>query len=721
MSGDRGTLGVEVARRAANLFSVKRRPAMPPEAEAPALRPSAPDEGGVRGEPALRLLERGFLYFDRLLGRALPEPLNPFLQTGAVAITSIAVATITGIVLLIWYRPSLHLAYDSVAAMSQAPWTAGLMRSLHRYSSDACMFFALVHALRLFLERRFAGPRWLAWVTGIATVGILWFVGWTGYWLVWDARAQQVAVGTARVLDVVPIFADPMGRSFLTDESVNSLLFFVVFFFHMLVPLALALTLWLHLVRISRPRFLTRAPMTIWVLGSLLVLSIAYPAQNAEPARMTALSQSFGMDWWYLLPLALTDRLGGGALWSVLLVGGAVIGGVPWWMARRRPPAARVTPSRCNACMQCYQDCPYEAISMVPRTEGPSKYPVQAEVDPVRCVGCGICAGSCDSVGVGLDWFAVTDQRTRVEGWLEEAEANGESPNVAYVCSQSAGAGLDIDPDTGRCVELPGYRVLEVPCSGWLHTLTLERALRRGGREALVVTCGPGKCHYREGADWIGMRLNGERGPALRTDKVARERIHVRALDRTRKGDLVREALALQADGGEPAGAPRPRALAGVASVALALIVAAALGVVSDLGYAAPAVDGSQLAITFKHPGRVSEECRELTEEELARRPAHMRQEKICERARADVRLRVSVDGERRIDSTHPPTGIWGDGSSVAVVSLPIEPGEHTVRVEIGDSLDPEEWTHVTEQKLAFTEDARRVIVFDRRSGYTAY
>lgn len=722
MSGDRGTLGVEVARRAANLFSLKPRLAMTPEVtDEPARHPNAPDDGEVRAEPVLRLLERGFLYFDRLLGRALPEPLNPFLQTGAVAITSLAVATLTGIVLLIWYRPSLHLAYDSVAAMSQAPFTAGLMRSLHRYSSDACMFFALVHALRLFLERRFAGPRWLAWVTGIITLGILWFVGWTGYWLVWDARAQHVATGTARVLDVVPIFADPMGRSFLTDESVNSLLFFVVFFFHMLVPLALALTLWLHLARISRPRFLTRSPMTIWVLGSLLVLSIAYPAQNAEPARMTALSQSFGIDWWYLLPLALTDRLGGGALWSVLLIGGAVLGGIPWWMVRRRLPAARVTPSRCNACMQCYQDCPYEAISMVPRTEGPAKYPVQAEVDPVKCVGCGICAGSCDSVGVGLDWFAVAEQRDRVEGWLAEAEASGEAPNVAYVCAQSAGVGLEVDSHTGRCAELPGYRVLQVPCSGWLHPLTIERALRRGGREALVVTCGPGDCHYREGAGWLGMRLNGERGPALRTDKVARERIHVRALDRTRTGELVREALALREDGAEPGGAPAAGALAGVASVALALVVAAVLGVVSDLGYAAPAVDGSELAITFKHPGRVSEECRELTEEEQASRPAHMRQERICERARSPVRLRVSVDGERLIDSTHPPTGIWGDGSSVAVEALTVDPGEHRVRVEIGDSLDPEEWSYVTEETLTFSEDARRVIIFDRRSGYTTY
>ena len=50
----------------------------------------------VRGEAPLRFLERGFLYFDRFLGRVLPEPLNPFLQTGAITLTSLAVATISG-------------------------------------------------------------------------------------------------------------------------------------------------------------------------------------------------------------------------------------------------------------------------------------------------------------------------------------------------------------------------------------------------------------------------------------------------------------------------------------------------------------------------------------------------------------------------------------------------------------------------------------------------
>ena len=678
---------------------------------------SAKPEPGVPAGP-LRWLEKGFIHLDRLIGRVLPEPLNPFLHTGAIAVVTLLVATVTGIILLLWYSPSVHLAYESVEAMSAAPFTAGLIRSLHRYSSDACMFFALIHALRYFLARRFVGTQWLAWVTGIVMVGILWFVGWTGYWLVWDLRAQDVAVATSRLIDVLPVFTDPLERSFVTDEGVNSLLFFVIFFFHMLVPLAMGVVMWLHITRLARARFLTRGWLTVWVFASLLLLSFAYPATNLEPARMAALPQPVTMDWWYLVPLAFTDRLSAGILWTALLVAGAVTFSIPWWLGGRRPEVANVIASRCNACTKCFQDCPYEAISMIPRADGSTHYDIQAHVNPDKCVGCGICAGSCDTAGVGLDWFAAIDQRRRLEHWIKDVVEAGEAPHVAFACAESAGASLDVDPVTGICAELPGYRVARVPCAGWVHPLLIERAMRHGAQGVVVVACGPGECQYREGAEWTRLRLSGEREPALRTDKVPREKVLMLSLARTRGRELVTRARDYRA-GQVPkqTSAPVP-ALTGLAAALLAAIVAGLVGLVSDLGYAAPPVAGSELVVTFSHPGRVGEDCRVLSPEEQAERPVHMRQEEICERRRAPVRLAVALDGVAIVETTFPPHGIWGDGNSVAIERIPIEPGEHRVHVSIGDSLDPEEWSFSDERVLDFDADSRRTVVFDRVAGF---
>jgi len=697
----------------------------PEEAESPEPAPDPsgafPDlDAGVRGARLLRFLERGFLHFDRLVGRVLPDEMNPFLHTGAIAITNLFIATATGVLLLFWYRPSVHLAYSSVHGMAGSWLTAGLLRSLHRYSSDVAMFFALVHAIRIFLERRFTGARWLSWLTGVAAVITLWFVGWTGYWLVWDERGHGVAMGTAKALDVLPIFADPMGRSFLTDQSLNSLLFFVVFFMHMLIPLGMGIFLWLHIARLTRVKFLTRAPLTLWVAGALLLLSLFYPADTAGPARMTLIRESFTMDWWYLLPLAVSDRLGGGALWSILLVGSLVVGSVPWWMARRRLGAAAINTSRCNACKQCFTDCPYGAISMVLRTDGSKKYDLQAEVDPAKCVDCGICAASCDSVGTNISWIETVATRQRVEAWVREAIREGQTPLVAFTCAHAAGADFTVDPKTGRCAELPGYRVLPVPCAGWVHAYTLERALRRGAREALVVACGPGQCHYREGTEWLWQRIEGERKPTLREPEAHRRRIHVIELDRTRRRDLIRMAESLRAGG--PPEVPRlTRSLAGLAAAVLAVIVAGGVGIVSDLGYASPRVEGSELIVTFKHPGRIEENCRERTPEELARIPVHMRQARVCDRERASVRMRVKMDDRVLVEKAYAPKGIWHDGNSVAVETIPVAPGAHAIEVEVGDSHEPGEWSFRTQQNLVFTRDARRVIAFDRLEGFTEH
>ncbi len=670
----------------------------------------------------LRGLGRIFLYIDRLFARIVDESLNPMFHTGAITVASTLIATVTGVVLLVWYKPSVHFAYESVQAMSQSPYTAGMLRSLHRYSSDAAMFFGLLHATRMLLERRFGGARWLAWVTGAALMALILLVGWSGYWLVWDSRAQAVAFGTAKLMDVLPIFVEPLSRSFMTDEGVNSLLFFVVFFVHMLLPLGLGVAAWLHITRLARPRFLTARPMTLWLVGVLLLLCVFYPATNEAPAAMTALPRDITMDWWFLFPLVVIDRLAAGQTWALLFFASAAFISVPWWLARRRPAPAAVVETRCNECRKCYSDCPYNAIEMIARTDGNEKHQSRASVISSKCVSCGICTGSCDTAGIGVDWLSSIDERKRITSWLGQAESEGEKVQIAFACAESAAAGLSIDPATGRCDELPGYRVLQVPCAGWVHPLMIERAMRNGADGVMVVSCGPGECAYRDGAQWTALRLEGSREPALRPDKVDREKVLLLGLDRTRKSELVTEAARHRAAGATAVGGGsggRPGFLGIAAAVLLAAVFAVAIGVASDLVYAAPRHAGSELAVSLKHPGVANEDCREVSEEELAATPVHMRKPRECKRTRPPVRLRVEVDGELALDASIAPSGLWKDGNSVALERVPLEAGDHHVRLAIGETDDPNEWTFKAEKTLTFTEEARRVVVFDRVAGFT--
>jgi hypothetical protein len=247
----------------------------------------------------------------------------------------------------------------------------------------------------------------------------------------------------------------------------------------------------------------------------------------------------------------------------------------------------------------------------------------------------------------------------------------------------------------------------------------IERVIRQGARGVLVASCPPDRCVYREGAEWERQRIAGLREPALRVDKLEPGQVRLVALDRTRKADLIRAAERFRS-GGEPLPTPsRPRAIHAVMATVLLLACAGILGAVSDLGYRAPGIDGSEFVVSLKHPGLASENCRELTPEELAATPVHMRKERICERTRPPVRLRVAIDGATALETSIAPSGIWKDGNSVSVERIPVEPGTHRVNVAIGESADPDEWSYAAEQSVRFTEEARRVVVFDRVAGFT--
>ncbi|MEX2381139.1 MAG: hydrogenase iron-sulfur subunit [Opitutales bacterium] len=693
-------------------------PAKPPEGP-PALsrniqhvrdaHPSPP----ARGEELLRRFDGLFLHLDRSIHRAIPPALNPFTQSGAIANTSFLIAAVTGILLLFWYSPSLYHAYDSIEGIREGSWLGQMMRSLHRYSSDACMLFIFIHAFRIFVSRRIFGARWLAWVTGVGLLGTMWLIGWTGYWLVWDVRAQYVAEGSARFLDVLPIFGQPLASTFLTNETVPSLLFFLVFFAHMLLPLAICIGLWLHLSRLNRAKLLTSRHLTLWIIGTMVALSIVFPATSAERADMTALGADFTMDWWYLWPIWLTERLSGGVLWVVSLVGTIAFVSVPWWMKRSfapPTPKAVVDVPSCNGCTLCSKDCPFDAISMIPRQDG-GRATVQSYVNPDLCIGCGICTGACDSDAINIPWLNVKKEKEQIDAWVNEKLLREERPMLAFVCASSAGAEFAVNPVSGDCPKLPGYRVKAIPCAGWVSPVLLEHCLSGGSEGILIAGCGPGEHGYREGAQWLEQRLAGQRRPILRKHKVDASRVHFVQFDRTRPDDLAKAAEDFRA-GRQRVERKRARITGAFAGTALAALLALATAGGSVLPYSSPQAN-PELVISFRHLAERQGETRQLSEEELERIPVHMRGEMRIDRSRAPVRMRVQVDGDVILEESYAPHGLRSDGPSVVLEYIPLSVGLYQIQVEIGDTADPGEWSHQWSETVEVEPNRRRVLLFE--------
>jgi len=219
----------------------------------------------------LRRLGAWYQWGEVLINRLVSFPLNPLYYTGTIAVFSLAVATVTGIYLFLFYRVGSDAAHASIEGIMAHPFGIGaLMRSLHRYASDAAILAAVLHGAKMLLNDRFWGARWIGWVTGIVLLGLVWITGATGYWLVWDVEAQWLSISTARFLDVLPIFGQPLSRTFLPGTQIQNFLFFIVLFIHITIPLLLGLAYWLHVMRLARARFFPPR-LVLWVTGAALL------------------------------------------------------------------------------------------------------------------------------------------------------------------------------------------------------------------------------------------------------------------------------------------------------------------------------------------------------------------------------------------------------------------------------------------------------------------
>ncbi|MBE2216147.1 MAG: cytochrome b N-terminal domain-containing protein [Opitutaceae bacterium] len=704
-----------------------------------------PPSAGLMAEPALlghdtsapgaptrldglfRRLDRVVAWCDGWSRRWLPEAWNPLAQSGTATNFALAVAVVSGVALLLWYSPSVQFAYSSLEAIGGRT-LGGWVRAMHRYSSDLAMLLILVHAGRMLVARKFAGARWIAWVSGVGLIALVWFIGWTGYWLVWDQPAQQVAVTSMWGLDVVPIFGEPMSRLYLADRLVPSLLFFVVFFLHMLLPLAIAVGLVVHLLRLNRVRlFPARGLMAALVLA-LALASWLKPAPLDAPARMAEKAETFTVDAWYLTPLALALRLQGGGLW-LALGGGIVLGGLIPWVLGRRPTRARRAPgassgpvadwqtfvdeSRCHACTQCVQDCPFDAVAMTTRSDG-KRFETRALVDPARCVGCAVCVGSCDSEAMNLPWFDTQREEARIE---REALAGGEVW-VALV-------GGDIDGGRERFASgqwttlLAGYSVHFVPTASWVRPKFVERLLARGVRGVVVVRDVRTESAARDGNRWIGERLAGTRKPAFRParagDNAAAWR--VLAFDAARPAELTRAAEAFRTGRDLPM-APTPRATPApwrlaLAGVALAAGLGAAVVAPSHLRVVNPSSPAPEFVFSFKALGEM-QAAGELDPEQEAKKPLHMRGRSTEKPHRAPVVVRLTIDGVSE-ERTFRAKGISEDGPVIAQWRVPIATGSRVVSIEMQTgAAEPQRW----EGAFVATERRLCVVTYDPGEGF---
>ncbi|MEX2215086.1 MAG: cytochrome b N-terminal domain-containing protein [Phycisphaeraceae bacterium] len=104
--------------------------------------------------------------------------------------------TITGVLLMFYYRPVVEYAYLDIIRM-RAAMTLGLLREMHRWGAHAMIIAIWLHMMRVFLTGSYKPPREFNWGVGVILLVLTMLLSFTGYLLPWDQLAiWAITVGS---------------------------------------------------------------------------------------------------------------------------------------------------------------------------------------------------------------------------------------------------------------------------------------------------------------------------------------------------------------------------------------------------------------------------------------------------------------------------------------------------------------------------------------------
>jgi len=172
---------------------------------------------------------------------------------GGMTLFLFIVQVITGILLLLYYRPSAEEAFESVQFLMAEVQFGWLFRSLHAWAANLMIFTLFVHLFSVLLLKAYRPPREVTWFSGIALMALAMGFGFTGYLLPWNELAYFATKVGTEITGAVPLVGPFLGRLLRGGDDVTGATLTRFYGIHVAVlPAATMALLGLHLYLVQK-------------------------------------------------------------------------------------------------------------------------------------------------------------------------------------------------------------------------------------------------------------------------------------------------------------------------------------------------------------------------------------------------------------------------------------------------------------------------------------
>ena len=266
----------------------------------------------------------------------------------------------TGILLLLYYRPTAEAAFESVQFIVTRVPFGWLVRSIHSWSANLMILSAFAHMFSVYFMGSCAKPRELTWWTGCALLGLAMGFGFSGYLLPWNTLSFFATQVGTNMVSKVPFAGDWLLKFLRGGTNVTGATLTRFFGFHVAVlPMLTTLLLVTHLAFIQRqgmhiptsleeeakrhkpvkfvPNFMMREGV-VWLLGlaALAALAAFFPWELGTKADPFGSAPVGIKPEWYFLFVFETLKLLPAYLFGIegelIGLGAFALGGLVWFL-----------------------------------------------------------------------------------------------------------------------------------------------------------------------------------------------------------------------------------------------------------------------------------------------------------------------------------------------------------------------------------------------------
>jgi quinol-cytochrome oxidoreductase complex cytochrome b subunit len=202
---------------------------------------------------ALFVQQNVFLHLFSVKARKRTLEFRATWYLGALTFGTFLILVITGILLMLYYHPSVPQAYADMKDLQFVVSSGVFLRNLHRWSAHAMVFLVFAHMFKVFYRGAYRPPREFNWVIGVVLLLATLLLSYTGYLLPWDQLSFWAVTVGSNIASAVPIIGHKMRFLMLGGTAVNANALLRFYVLHcVILPLAAIVFIAIHFWRIRK-------------------------------------------------------------------------------------------------------------------------------------------------------------------------------------------------------------------------------------------------------------------------------------------------------------------------------------------------------------------------------------------------------------------------------------------------------------------------------------